>query len=136
MAAGRPPRRGRGTTGNRAGAPRTTADAAEPASLSSLPDAARWMRALERAAGGQGQPRWREGPGAGGGGTSALPAPVVAAAVIALPDPVMGERTCAVVVPIDAGRPPTLREVQTALRGRGAPHTRCRTSWWCWSRCR
>lgn len=31
----------------------------------------------------------------------------------------MGERTCAVVVPIDAGRPPTLREVQTALRGRG-----------------
>ncbi|MGW7469033.1 AMP-binding enzyme [Streptomyces xantholiticus] len=45
--------------------------------------------------------------------------PVVAAAVIALPDPTMGERTCACVVPRDAGRPPTLREVQAALRGIG-----------------
>ncbi|MFG2868286.1 (2,3-dihydroxybenzoyl)adenylate synthase [Streptomyces sp. NPDC048338] len=45
--------------------------------------------------------------------------PVVAAAVIGLPDPHMGERTCACVVARDPARPPTLRDVQAALRGRG-----------------
>ncbi|WP_314219517.1 (2,3-dihydroxybenzoyl)adenylate synthase [Streptomyces zaehneri] len=44
---------------------------------------------------------------------------IAAAAVVALPDEMMGECTCACVVPVDAGDPPTLREVQTALRARG-----------------
>lgn len=41
------------------------------------------------------------------------------AAVVALPHPLMGEQTCACVVPQDMERAPTLRQVQTALRGRG-----------------
>ncbi|MFJ9818080.1 (2,3-dihydroxybenzoyl)adenylate synthase [Streptomyces sp. NPDC101151] len=44
---------------------------------------------------------------------------IAAAAVIALPDDLMGERTCACVVPRDTAHPPTLREVQSALRARG-----------------
>ncbi|GLV87291.1 hypothetical protein Slala03_69800 [Streptomyces lavendulae subsp. lavendulae] len=40
-------------------------------------------------------------------------------AVIALPDPLMGERTCACVVPRGGTHPPTLRDVQAAFRGRG-----------------
>ncbi|MFJ3143574.1 (2,3-dihydroxybenzoyl)adenylate synthase [Streptomyces halstedii] len=41
------------------------------------------------------------------------------AAVVALPHPHMGEQTCACVVARDEDRPPVLREVQAALRGRG-----------------
>ncbi|MEU0007602.1 AMP-binding protein [Streptomyces sp. NPDC006314] len=44
---------------------------------------------------------------------------IAAAAVIALPDELMGECTCACIVPGDVGDPPTLREVQAALRARG-----------------
>ncbi|MFJ2767099.1 (2,3-dihydroxybenzoyl)adenylate synthase [Streptomyces sp. NPDC087300] len=44
---------------------------------------------------------------------------IVGAAVIALPDDLMGERTCACIVPRHPDRPPTLREVQSALRARG-----------------
>ncbi|MFH8409803.1 (2,3-dihydroxybenzoyl)adenylate synthase [Streptomyces sp. NPDC018019] len=44
---------------------------------------------------------------------------IKAAAVIALPDELMGESTCACVVPDDLGDPPTLRELQAALRTRG-----------------
>ncbi|QES04568.1 2,3-dihydroxybenzoate-AMP ligase [Streptomyces venezuelae] len=45
--------------------------------------------------------------------------PLLGAAVIALPDALMGERTCACVVPRDRANPPTLREVKAAFRGRG-----------------
>ncbi|MEU3914335.1 AMP-binding protein [Streptomyces sp. NPDC029721] len=44
---------------------------------------------------------------------------IAAAAVVALPDELWGECTCACVVPADAGDPPRLREVQAALRARG-----------------
>jgi 2,3-dihydroxybenzoate-AMP ligase len=44
---------------------------------------------------------------------------VAAAAVIALPDELMGECTCACIVPGDIADPPTLREVQATLRARG-----------------
>ncbi|MFI6403201.1 (2,3-dihydroxybenzoyl)adenylate synthase [Streptomyces sp. NPDC050548] len=48
---------------------------------------------------------------------------IVAAALIGLPDPLLGERTCACVVPQDPERPPTLREVRAGLRDRGiAPY--------------
>lgn len=39
------------------------------------------------------------------------------AALVAIPDEIMGERTCACVIP--RGRPPTLREITQFLRGRG-----------------
>ncbi|KOU08990.1 (2,3-dihydroxybenzoyl)adenylate synthase [Streptomyces sp. ESR1.13] len=45
--------------------------------------------------------------------------PLLGAAVFALPDPLMGERTCACVVPKDGAHPPTLRDVQAAFKGRG-----------------
>ncbi|MFH8798214.1 (2,3-dihydroxybenzoyl)adenylate synthase [Streptomyces sp. NPDC017936] len=45
--------------------------------------------------------------------------PLLGVAVLALPDPLMGERTCACVVPKDSAQPPTLRDVQAAFRGRG-----------------
>ncbi|MGW2086496.1 (2,3-dihydroxybenzoyl)adenylate synthase [Streptomyces sp. NPDC001880] len=45
--------------------------------------------------------------------------PLVGVAVIALRDPVMGERTCACVVPKDSAHPPALQDVQAAFRGRG-----------------
>ncbi|MGK5629488.1 (2,3-dihydroxybenzoyl)adenylate synthase [Streptomyces sp. URMC 123] len=46
-----------------------------------------------------------------------------AAAVIGLPDRYMGEQTCACVVPENPDAPPTLAEVQSALRDRGvAPY--------------
>ncbi|MEU8653492.1 AMP-binding protein [Streptomyces sp. NPDC048737] len=45
--------------------------------------------------------------------------PLLGAAVLALPDPLMGERTCACVVPKDSAHPPTLREVQAAFKARG-----------------
>ncbi|MEV6834720.1 AMP-binding protein [Streptomyces sp. NPDC051133] len=45
--------------------------------------------------------------------------PVTAVAVIGLPDPLMGERTCACVVPRDPVHPPALSDVQAALRARG-----------------
>ncbi|MEV0373872.1 AMP-binding protein [Streptomyces sp. NPDC050636] len=41
------------------------------------------------------------------------------AAVIGLPDPYMGEQTCACIVPQDPADPPTLEEVHAALRARG-----------------
>ncbi|WP_030760182.1 MULTISPECIES: (2,3-dihydroxybenzoyl)adenylate synthase [unclassified Streptomyces] len=41
------------------------------------------------------------------------------AAVVALPDELMGECTCACVVPADAGDPPTLRAVHASLKARG-----------------
>ncbi|GAA2048914.1 (2,3-dihydroxybenzoyl)adenylate synthase [Nocardiopsis rhodophaea] len=44
---------------------------------------------------------------------------IAAAAVVALPDELMGECTCACVVPRDADNPPMLREVQVALKARG-----------------
>ncbi|MFG2910081.1 (2,3-dihydroxybenzoyl)adenylate synthase [Kitasatospora sp. NPDC048286] len=40
-------------------------------------------------------------------------------AVIGLPHKLMGEQTCACVVPVDPERAPTLRELQAALRERG-----------------
>ena len=40
-------------------------------------------------------------------------------AVIGLPDPVSGERVCAVVVPADPAAPPTLADLTKALRARG-----------------
>ena len=43
------------------------------------------------------------------------------AAVIGLPHPVQGELACAVVVPADPGRPPTLEDIAGYLRGRGLP---------------
>ena len=40
-------------------------------------------------------------------------------AVIPLPDPVLGERVCAVVVPADTDRPPTLADLKAFLTTRG-----------------
>lgn len=45
--------------------------------------------------------------------------PLLGAAVIALPDPLMGERSCACLVPKDSTHSPTLRDVQAAFRRRG-----------------
>ncbi|MFG3396474.1 MULTISPECIES: (2,3-dihydroxybenzoyl)adenylate synthase [Streptomyces] len=45
--------------------------------------------------------------------------PLLGVAVLSLPDPLMGERTCACVVPKERAHPPTLRDVQAAFRGRG-----------------
>ncbi|MGQ4491043.1 (2,3-dihydroxybenzoyl)adenylate synthase [Streptomyces sp. SAS_281] len=45
--------------------------------------------------------------------------PLLGVAVLALPDPVMGERTCACAVLREGAPAPALRDVQAALRGRG-----------------
>src|SRR5262249_36993737 len=43
-------------------------------------------------------------------------------AVVGLPDPSWGEIVCAVVVPDDERRPPTLEELRAHCAGRLAPH--------------
>ncbi|MFJ6635893.1 class I adenylate-forming enzyme family protein [Streptomyces sp. NPDC091376] len=47
---------------------------------------------------------------------------VAEAAVVGLPDPAWGEVVCAVVVPSDPARPPSLRELRRHLNGRLAGH--------------
>ncbi len=44
---------------------------------------------------------------------------VAEVAVIGIPDPELGERCCAVVVPRDPSAPPTLAELTAGLRARG-----------------
>lgn len=51
--------------------------------------------------------------------------PVLTASVIAVPDPVLGERICACIVPSSSDDPPDLEILRSHLLGKGLARYKC-----------